>query len=271
MSARRRWLPALIVLLLLGWSAAWEIRVDDEAGPSDLAARVDAAVDAWRAAGADVDAVERTVLVRYDDTALLGPDGLSLVITGGPPGIDFEVVVRPDAGEQLDDALVVAIGIALGGTPGVGVLDPRLEADEPRRPGPADAAALAPGVGLPGDVTGDGNVGFDDLLELAAAWGRQGINLPADLDGDGAVGDSDLELLREHYRFAPIGSDADDDGAAPAAEPTDDEPATDEPANDEPATDEPADDEPATDEPTDDEADDGVGEDEQPDGAGNGP
>ena len=240
MSVRRRWRTAIATLLLLGSASAWEVRVDDEAGPADLGARVDAAVDAWRAAGADVDAVERTVLVRYGDAALLGPDAISLVITAGPPGVDFELVVRADAGEQLDDALVIAIGIALGGTPGVGVLDPRLEADEPRRPGPDDAAALAPGVGLPGDVTGDGNVGFDDLLELASAWGRQGINLAADLDGDGVVGDGDLDVLREHYRFAPIGSeasadavgdDAPDDTTEPEPESGEDAAAQDEPQN----------------------------------------
>ena len=208
MRGRRFWLPAITALLLIGSASAWEVRVEDEAGPADLGARVDAAVDAWRAAGADVDGVDRTVLVRYGDSELLGPDALSLVVTGGPPGVDFEVVVRADANEQLDDALVVAIGIALGGTPGVGVLDPRLAAGEPRLPSPDDAAALAPGVGLPGDVTGDGSVGFDDLLELAASWGRQGINLPADLDGDGSVGDGDLDILRDHYRFAPVGGDA---------------------------------------------------------------
>ena len=235
MSARRHWLPAITALLLLGSASALEVRVDDEAGPADLAARVDAAVDAWRMAGADVDGVDRTVLVRYGETALLGPDALSLVITGGPPGVDFEVLVRSDAGEQLDDALVIAIGIALGGTPGLGALDPRLEEGVPRRPGPGDAAALAPGVGLPGDVTGDGNVGFEDLLELAAAWGRQGINLPADLDGDGIVGDGDLDVLREHYRFAPIGTD--DDADATVA-PADDPPDSDEPTDQQPADDE---------------------------------
>ncbi len=262
MSVRRQWFTAVtVLLLLLGWVSALEIRVDDEGGPADLADRVDAAVDAWRTAGADVEAVDRTVLVRYGDAALLGPDALSLVITGGPPGVDLEVVVQADAGDELDDALVVAIGIALGGTPGLGVLDPRLAPGEERRPGSDDAAALAPGVGLPGDITGDGEVGFDDLLELAAAWGRQGINLPADLDGDGVIGDGDLDVLREHYQFAPIGTDEDRPAAEPPGEdadvvdePVDEEPGDHEPADDERLDGEPVDDEPANGEPVDDAA-----------------
>ena len=202
MSARR--LLALATMLALASAAAWELRVDDTGGPGDLAERVEAAVDAWRSAGADVDSVERTVLVRYASGDLMGPDAVSLVVTGGPPGVDLEILLRADASELLDDALIVAVGVALGGTPGVGVLEGRLVPDEDRRPSEADVTALAPGRSLPGDVTGDGSIGFADLLALAEAWGSRGVNLAADLDGDGEVGDSDLEILRENYTFRPL-------------------------------------------------------------------
>ncbi|MBT8484379.1 MAG: hypothetical protein KJO43_02300, partial [Phycisphaerae bacterium] len=50
-------------------------------------------------------------------------------------------------------------------------------------------------ITLPADITGDGTVGFTDLLALLAAWGPC-AGCPADLDGDGIVGFTDLlELL----------------------------------------------------------------------------
>ncbi|TVR93452.1 MAG: hypothetical protein EA416_05070 [Trueperaceae bacterium] len=206
----RRTAVVVLVLALACTSVAqaWTLRVDDAGGPADLADRVTAAEQRWRDAGADFGAIERSILVRYESVETMGPDALTLVVTGGPPGVDLEVWVRADAGSDaaLDDALVVAIGIALGGTPGVGVLDPRLGSD-PRVPSADDVAALAPGRSLPGDVTGDGAVGFEDLLALAEAWGRRGVNLAADLAGDGTVGDADLEILREHYGFAPLPSE----------------------------------------------------------------
>ena len=207
------WLRHVVMVaavMACAWTLAWELRIDDSAGPADLGERVDAAVAAWSAVGIDIEAVERTVLVRYASAELLGPDALSLVVTGGPPGVDLEVLVRADAGDRLDDALVVALGIALGGSPGVGILDPRLKPDEARVPSDDDATAVAPALRVTGDITGDGRVGFDDLLALAESWGRRGVNLPADLDRDGVVDDADLTLLRERYRFAALGDEIDD-------------------------------------------------------------
>ncbi len=218
MSGWLRQIVMVAAVMACAWTSAWELRIDDSAGPADLGERVDAAVAAWSAVGVDIEAVERTVLVRYASTELLGPDALSLVVTGGPPGVDLEVLVRADAGDRLDDALVVALGIALGGSPGVGILDPRLEPDEARVPSDDDAAAVAPARRVPGDVTGDGRVGFDDLLALAEAWGRRGVNLPADLDRDGVVGEADLTLLRENYRFAALGDEVEDDAQDDDAE-----------------------------------------------------
>lgn len=206
-----RHIALAVALMACAWTSAWELRIDDSAGPADLGERVDAALASWSAVGVDIEVVEQTVLVRYASAELLGPDAFSLVVTGGPPGVDIEVLVRADGGDRLDDALVVALGIALGGSPGVGILDPRLELDEARVPSEADAALVAPAIRVTGDITGDGQVGFEDLLALAEAWGRRGVNLPADLDRDGAVDDADLTLLRERYRFAALSDEVDDD------------------------------------------------------------
>ena len=57
-------------------------------------------------------------------------------------------------------------------------------------------------VDVPGDVDGDGIVGFNDLLTLLAAWGPcpdPPSPCPADLDGDGVVGFADLLFLLSHW------------------------------------------------------------------------
>ena len=206
-----RWAPLLLAATLT-WAGAWELRVDAAGGPADLAARVDAALAAWTEAGVELDAVDRTVVVRYGDEALMGPDALTLVITGGGPGVDLEVLARPE-GERLDEALIVALGIALGGTPGSGALAAGLESGVQRRVDAADAAALRRDR-LAGDIVGDGRVGFADLLELASQWGQRGVNLPADLDEDGSVGRADLERLRALYAFRDLTQGVDAGGQA---------------------------------------------------------
>lgn len=246
MTARtQRALVASCLLICSALAHAWTLRVDDAGGPADLTDAVAAAEQRWLEAGADVAAVERTVLVRYE-TELLGPDAVALVVTGGAPGVDLEIWVRAVGvtAAERDDALTITLGIALGGVPGSGLLDPRL-APEPRVPLAADVAALTSARGVPGDVTGDGRVGFDDLVALAESWGRRGVNLAADLDGDGVVDEDDLEVLREHYRFAPLPSER---PASPADEtPGPAETTLDEPAGDDPPAplEEPLDDEDA--------------------------
>lgn len=202
---------ATLSVLLFASAAAWELRVDASGGPADLNERVERAVSAWRDAGVDVDGVERSVVVRYGDPRLLGPDAITLVVTGGGAGVDLEVLVRAEA-ERLDDGLLIALGVALGGAPGSGVLAPGLSGDEPRRVTPSDVRTLF-GDRVEGDLTRDGQVGFADLLELAAQWGRSGVNLPADLDGDGSVGAGDLERLRALYTLRDLDPDVtgDDD------------------------------------------------------------
>ncbi|NNF41641.1 MAG: CRTAC1 family protein [Phycisphaerales bacterium] len=51
---------------------------------------------------------------------------------------------------------------------------------------------LSPPPATSGDVDGDGDVDFTDLLSVLAAWGPCAGDCPADLDGDGSVGFSDV-------------------------------------------------------------------------------
>lgn len=212
---------AALALAFGGWAAALEVRVDPQGGPLVLVDQVDAALADWRAAGVDVDAVARTVTVRYGDPARLGPDAIALVVVRPDEG-GFEVLVHPEA-DGVRAALIPALGVVLGGVLGDGALNPRVDPAAPAVPTAADAAALAsrrPAV--PGDVDGDGRVGFEDLLLVAAAYGRQGVNLVEDLDGDGVVGDADLEVLRAAYAFdegsTPTTPEATPDDAPPPAE-----------------------------------------------------
>ena len=53
---------------------------------------------------------------------------------------------------------------------------------------------------IPGDVDGDGTVGFSDLLRLAQNYGATGATwAQGDLNGDGTVGFADLLLLAQNY------------------------------------------------------------------------
>lgn len=205
----------LLALAVASWAGAWDLRVDPSGGPLVLVDHVEAVLADWTAAGADVEGTDRTVVVRYGDPDRLGPDAIVLVVVRPDTG-GFDVLVHPEL-DGVRAALVPALGVVLGGVPSVGALDPRVDAAEPRMPNPADVAALrAARPEVRGDLDGDGRVGFEDLLRLAAAYGRQGINLPEDLDGDGVVGDADLDLLRDRYTFAGTPSA---DPADPMSEP----------------------------------------------------
>lgn len=210
MSARRfrsRLVATVVSVVLaasLGGALALEITVEPPTG--ELAAAVEAALEDWRAAGVDVDAVDARVSVRVGAAARFGPDVTAWVILRG--GADdsargFEILVAPGAGSPRA-ALIPALGVVLGGTLGRGALDPVLDPAGPRRPTPADGLALSERLSaLPGDLDRDGRVDFEDLLLMAEAFGRRGVNLPADLDGDGVVDAADLDRLRESYTFDP--------------------------------------------------------------------
>jgi Ca2+-binding EF-hand superfamily protein len=58
-------------------------------------------------------------------------------------------------------------------------------------------------AGARGDVDGDGDVDYDDLLIFAASYGKSlgesGFDERADLNGDGKVNYQDLVILAANY------------------------------------------------------------------------
>jgi hypothetical protein len=198
---------AIVALACLAASAsAIELSVDPAGGPLTLEDDVAAALADWRAAGVDADEVEATVVVRYGDPARFGPDvQVWVLLRGGaePEDRSFEILVAP-AATAVRAALIPAFGVALGGSLGAGAFDPILDPTGPRLPTEAEGDALeARRTAIVGDLTGDGLVGFEDLLLMAASYGRRAVNLAADLNADGVVDAADLDLLRERYTFEP--------------------------------------------------------------------
>jgi hypothetical protein len=195
-------LLALLALLAAPLALALVVEVDPTGGALVLEERVNAALDVWREAGVDVAASPRRVLVAYGDRLLLGPDVPVLVRTSVDPELDLELLVHPDLVDRQLAALVYALGIALGGEPGEGALDPRIAADAVVPPTAEQVAALAAAAAAePAELDGAGVVGFGDLLILAERFGQRGVNVPGDLDGDGVVDDADLAILRARYTF----------------------------------------------------------------------
>ena len=65
--------------------------------------------------------------------------------------------------------------------------------------GGTSEAAIA-GVGIPGDITRDGDVDGEDLFRLVSKFGTLGCGgCPEDLNGDDNVNDGDLIIFGQVY------------------------------------------------------------------------
>ena len=64
--------------------------------------------------------------------------------------------------------------------------------------------------GIPGDIDGDGSVGFADFLILSAAFGQNAdpAGSGADIDKDGTVGFADFLILSANFGTAAAAADA---------------------------------------------------------------
>ena len=223
-------------------------RVDDAGGPLLLSDRVARAAAAWEALAPELIDLTRsedaTHAFEYGDEALFSPGLLTLTLAEAG---EVRVLVRPEEHPALDAALRHEVGSLLGLSPATTGVMAMAVADPAAAPGAVELAELAALTAFePADLDRDGAVGFGDLLELAAAYGRTGVNLAGDLDGDGDVDDEDVALLRRSYAFAPPAGAAPPGQDAPAEEPDEppapEQPQTPEEPNQEP--DEEPDDEP---------------------------
>ena len=194
----------LMLALLTSGAFALEVTIDPSA--EAFAADVEAAIGDWRAAGIDPDLVEAALLVRVGPEGRFGPDVQAWLLVRPESGDGprrYELLIAPNA-TAARAAAIPALGVVLGGSLGTGAFDPVLDPAGARRPGIADGQRReALRAAIPGDLNASGQVDFEDLLLLAAEFGRRGVNLPADLDGDGQVGVGDLEILRGAYTFTP--------------------------------------------------------------------
>ncbi len=218
--------------------------VDDFGGPLLLSDRLEEAAADWESVvegAVEIDvAGDAGYRFAYGDESLFGPHLLTLSLAEGD---EVEVLVRPEDHPALAAGLRHELGVLLGLGPADAGVMAMAVADPGALPGPEELAELAALAAFaPQDLDRDGVVGFGDLLELAAAYGRSGLNLPADLDGDGDVDDDDVAVLKEAYTFAPpLGADrpeAPDAGEGVDAEGADEQAgdSPEEPDGDEPET-----------------------------------
>lgn len=185
------------------------VSIDPSGGPTNLADKVKAAIQAWqKAAPTLVDlsiAPSATSTITYAPPALLGPDTFSLDLRT-PGKASLTVEVTPGAIATHPMVLLHEVGVLLGLPEGNGdVMAYAVPASgEPDAPSSADVKDLqAQRTYAPEDLNHDGTVDFYDLVLFGQAFGSQGVNLPADFNRDGRVDRQDLALLEKAYTFSP--------------------------------------------------------------------
>lgn len=226
-----RLIALLSTVLVSGAIFAQEYMVDSTGGPLTLPEQVEEAFAAWEQAGAaqvPVQTATADTSFMFDTAGRMGPDTVTLTLqrSGDTSGQSLTVLINPETYRDNAKALVHEAGLVLGLSAATeGLMHPAIADGDATTPQPADIERLlAMATAVPGDITGDGLVGFADLLELASQTGRRGVNLSGDLNGDGMVTPEDLDELRLHYVFTEPS-----EPARPETPPADDGPATEEP------------------------------------------
>ena len=148
--------------------------------------------------------------VRYGGGDDFGPETYSLTAQRTEEDARSVVVLLNPTLEPQGDlrrrALLHETGVLLGldtlSGEESGVMNPVFPADAAASLSEADRAAVANLESFAAeDVNRDGVVDFYDLADLAASFGQSGVGVTGDLNGDGVVNDDDVARLREAYVF----------------------------------------------------------------------
>jgi hypothetical protein len=145
-------------------------------GDADLPGILDVEIDGGEAPGVTAGLVDMT------GTVTLG-GGLVITLPGGDPpvGTSLDVVTAASVVGELDCIDLPALAD--------GVMQVAVRSDRV-------TVSVVAGCVAPGDLDGDGVIGFNDLLLVLAGWGAcPGPCCVADVNGDGAVDFADLLLV----------------------------------------------------------------------------
>ncbi len=196
-----------IVLALLLTSFTYFVDVNEE--QAQLSGELQTALDAWLELNeslsfSELSSVdEAEVVFRVGDTALFGPDSLSLATQLGEGSRQKLILLHPAA---IDNQLVLRheLGLLFGLTvKNDGIMNPALSPDDSSDLSEADALQLSVTVNAEKeDINKDGSIDFYDLVALSRVFGTADLNSAADLNEDGRIDNEDLELLRAAYSFS---------------------------------------------------------------------
>lgn len=120
-----------------------------------------------------------------------GSRGVDVLLAPGPTSLRADVL-----GYEIARQLLMPRGTSAGWQAGL------MPATGPDERTATEVAALVGAIARrPGDVDGDGFVGFLDLVEVGETFGTTGTSLAADVDRSGTVDADDVAFVLENYTF----------------------------------------------------------------------